>query len=80
MTTALDKPISDLAIPEEIQPNIFVTSPRQNLQLEPPLILLADAVRPGLLRHRDDLHRRPAATTSPASAPRSSAPRPARPT
>ena len=26
MTTALDKPISDLAIPDEIQPNIFVTT------------------------------------------------------
>src|SRR5438552_5117897 len=26
MTTVLDKPISDLAIPEDIQPNIFITS------------------------------------------------------
>src|SRR5579859_1691872 len=26
MTTTLDRPISDLAIPEDIQPNIFVTS------------------------------------------------------
>ena len=26
MTTALDKPISDLAIPDEIQPNIFITT------------------------------------------------------
>ena len=26
MTTALDKPISDLAVPSEIQPNIFITT------------------------------------------------------
>ena len=37
-------------------------------------------VRSGLLRHRDDGHRRPPTTTSPASAWRSSGPRPARPT
>ena len=40
----------------------------------------AGHLRPGLLRHRDDGHRRRRTTTSPASAWRSSGPRPARPT
>ena len=40
----------------------------------------AGHLRPGLLRHRDDGRRRRRTTTSPASAWRSSGPRPARPT
>ena len=43
-------------------------------------LAVAGDVRPGLLRHRDDGRRRGRATTSPASAWRSSAPRRARPT
>ena len=43
-------------------------------------LALADAVRPRLLRHRDDGRRSTRATTWPASAPRSSAARRARPT
>ena len=41
-----------------------------------PQSVVAGDLRPGLLRHRDDGHRRPRTTTSPASAWRSSAPRP----
>ena len=46
----------------------------------PARMSLAGHVRPGLLRHRDDGHRRRRTTTWPASAWRSSGPRPARPT
>ena len=49
-------------------------------QLGPRIEHVADDVRPGLLRHRDDGHRRVAATTSTASAPAPSAPRRGRPT
>ena len=45
-----------------------------------PQVDVAGHVRPGLLRHRDDGDRRRRTTTSPASAWRSSGPRPARPT
>ena len=44
------------------------------------LLDVAGHLRPGLLRHRDDVGRAPPTSTSPASAWRSSGPRPARPT
>ena len=53
---------------------------REAGRVRPQELAVAGDVRPGLLRHRDDGHRRAAATTWPASAWRSSAPRPARPT
>ncbi len=38
--------------------NVIITSTRQPAQLGEALVALADAVRPGLLRDRDDGHRR----------------------
>ena len=58
----------------------LLTTVEKLVGLAAQVLAVAGDVRPGLLRHRDDGAPAPAATTSPASAWRSSAPRRGRPT
>ncbi len=60
--------------------SVITTTLEQAHQLGPRIEHVADDVRPGLLRHRDDGDRRARATTSTASAPAPSGPRRGRPT
>ena len=65
---------------EDLQHNFLTGRHRGPGQVGPPQQRVAGHLRPGLLRHRDDVGRAPPTTTSAGSAWRSSGPRPARPT
>ena len=69
-----------MGLEEKLPSGVLLTTVEKLVNWTRKSLAVAGDVRPGLLRHRDDGHRRRAATTWPASAWRSSAPRPGRPT
>ena len=69
-----------MGLEEKLPSGVLLTTVEKLVNWTRKSLAVAGDVRPGLLRHRDDGRRRARATTWPASAWRSSGPRPARPT